>query len=328
MARSGEKKVQDYSLRVVLDVVRRYDIDAVHFDDYFYPYKEEDAHKQDLEFPDEATWQKYGAGGKLSHDDWRRENVNSFVRRTYEAIKAVKPWVKFGIAPFGIWQPGYPPQIKGFNSYNVLYCDSRKWLANGWMDYCSPQLYWGINPPEQSFPVLLKWWQEQNPKHRNLWPGLDSGRVGGKWNADEIVNQIKITREISDGTAGTIHWDYRCLMQDKGGLATALMNGVYAEPALVPSSPWLERKSPGKPKLKVDDDGGNATWQPAVFDKISTWVVQTRAEGHWHTSILPEDARHLDLSGAPEVVALTAIDRCGVASPAMVLQKSVVAAAK
>ena len=144
----GDKEVQDYSLRVVMDVVKRYDIDGVHFDDYFYPYKEQDAEKHDIDFPDWQSWKKYHATGKLSRDDWRRENfVNNFVRRIYESIKGAKPWVKFGVAPFGIWQPGNPQQIKGFNAYEVLYCDSRKWLTNGWMDYCSPQLYWAIDPP-------------------------------------------------------------------------------------------------------------------------------------------------------------------------------------
>ena len=314
----GEKEVQDYSLRVVMDVVKRYDIDGVHFDDYFYPYKEQDAQKRDMDFPDWASWKKYGLGGKLSRNDWRRENVNSFVQRLYEAIKSTKPWVKFGIAPFGIWQPGYPQQIKGFNAYDVLYCDSQKWLEKGWLDYCSPQLYWAIDPPEQSFPVLLKWWQDHNPKHRNIWPGIDSERVGGKWQAQEIVNQIKITRGQAD--SGVIHWSVKCLMQDRGGLATTLANGVYAEPALIPPSPWLERKFPGKPKLKVETSG-KIDWKPAALEKVSLWVLQTRMDHHWHTQILPGDAREQILSGSPEVVALTAIDHCGVASPSIVLQR-------
>ncbi|HEX3800995.1 MAG TPA: family 10 glycosylhydrolase [Verrucomicrobiae bacterium] len=317
----GEKKVQDYSLRVVMDVVRRYDIDGVHFDDYFYPYKEQDAQHRDLEFPDEASWKKYGAGGKLSHEDWRRENVNTFVRHVYESIKETKPWVKFGIAPFGIWQPGYPAQIKGFNAYNVLYGDSRKWLTNGWVDYLAPQLYWAIAPPDQSFPVLLKWWEEQNPKHRNIWPGLDSERVGGKWAAFEIINQIKTTRELSGSSAGSIHWADHTLMSNRGNLATELENGPYSAPALIPSSPWLEKKAPGKPKLMVDGHD-QVNWQPAAFDKISAWVVQTKANGSWRTAILPGDARHQPLTDSPEIVAVTAIDRCGVASPAMVVKRS------
>ncbi len=160
----GERDVQDLSTRVVLDVVNRYDLDGVQFDDYFYPH-EKDAQNRDIPFPDGQP--RGGAGGKLSRDDWRRENINGFVNAFTSPSKAAKPWVKLGIAPFGIWQPGYPPSIAaGMNAYEVLYCDSRKWLANGWVDYCSPQLYWGIQPPAQSFPVLLKWWSEQNLQHQ------------------------------------------------------------------------------------------------------------------------------------------------------------------
>jgi hypothetical protein len=189
------------------------------------------------------------------------------------------------------------------------------------VDYFAPQLYWAIAPPDQSFPVLLKWWQQQNPRHRNIWPGLDSERVGGKWKASEIVNQIKITREYCDGAAGAIHWSERCLMQDHGGLATELANGVYAEPALVPPSSWLENKFPGKPKLKINANGV-LNWQPAAFDKISAWVLQSKIGNSWETKILPGDTRHESLTGAPEIVALTAIDRCGVASPSATFQKS------
>jgi uncharacterized lipoprotein YddW (UPF0748 family) len=317
----GEKEVQDYSLRVVMDVVKRYDIDGVHFDDYFYPYKQQDAHKRDLDFPDWSSWHKYGESGKLSRDDWRRENVNKFVRRVYESIKSAKPWVKFGISPFGIWQPGYPASARGMNAFNVLYCDSRKWLTNGWLDYCSPQLYWSIDAPEQGFQQLLNWWLEQNIKHRNVWPGLDSERVGGKWKAEEIVNQIKITRERCDGAAGEVQWSMKCLMQDRDGLATKLANGVYAEPALIPASPWLEQYFPAKPKLTVEA-GGNLSWKPTSIEKVALWVLQTRFDHRWTTRILPGDMRHENLVNPPEVVALTAIDRCGVASPPVVLQRS------
>ena len=109
----GEKDVQDYSHSVVMDVVKRYDVDGIHFDDYFYPYKVRSSSGGDLDFPDDASWQRYGARGKLSRDDWRRQNVNVFIERVYKSIKSAKPWVKFGVSPFGIWRPKYPPQIQG-----------------------------------------------------------------------------------------------------------------------------------------------------------------------------------------------------------------------
>src|SRR5205085_43385 len=131
--------------------------------------------------PDNVSWQKYGAGGKLSRDDWRRQNVNAFVERAYKSIKSVKPWVKFGISPFGIWRPKNPPQVEGLDAYQTLYADSRKWLSEGWCDYCAPQLYWSIDAREQSFPMLLKWWADQNPKGRHVLAGLDDAKTLGKW---------------------------------------------------------------------------------------------------------------------------------------------------
>ena len=244
----GEKEVQNHSLNVVMDVVKRYDIDGVHFDDYFYPYKEKDGLGNELDFPDDASWKRFGAGGKMSRSDWRRENVNAFIQRVYQSIKATKPSVKFGISPFGIWRPGFPKQIVGLDAYEKLYADSRKWLANGWVDYFAPQLYWAIQPSEQSYPVLLKWWAEQNPKGRHLWPGLDATKVGRKWTAEEIVNQVRLTRKQTD-TPGEVFWSMKSLMLDRGRLADTLRNDVFAQPALVPASPWLNKQSPSKPKV-------------------------------------------------------------------------------
>jgi len=319
----GEKEVQDYSLRVVMDVVNRYDIDGVHFDDYFYPYKEQDAQKRDLDFPDWQSWKNYhGSGGALSRDDWRRENVDQFVQRVYASIKAAKPWVKFGIAPFGIWQPGYPQQIKGFNAYNVLYCDSRKWLAEGWIDYCCPQLYWAIEPPDQSFPVLLKWWLANNPKHRNIWPGLDAERVGGKWRPEEILNQVRLTRELSGNSPGQVYWSMKSLVAGRSGLGDALAAQAYSAPAVIPSSPWLATNFPPTPKLEVKSSG-KLKWKPEGNEKVSVWVLQIKDGANWRTQILPEQVREEKLGSLPEAVALTAVDRCNVASAPAVLQKSV-----
>jgi uncharacterized lipoprotein YddW (UPF0748 family) len=303
-----------------MDVVGRYDIDGVHFDDRL-GYPEPDPAHKGLEFPDGPTYARYRAsGGALGRDDWRRENVNGFVHRVYDAVKAVKPWVKVGIAPRGIWQRGYPPQIKGGSSYSLLFTDSRKWLMSGWLDYCSPQLYWGIAEPEQSFPVLLNWWREQNPRHRNLWPGLETGKMGGNWPVTEIPAQIRIIRDQCDGAAGEIHYSANCLMRNQGGIAAALAGGVYSRPALVPSSPWLEQTFPGKPVLRVDN--GRAAWEPGgMTNGVSVWLWQTRTGNQWQTRILPGEARSLELTGAPEAVSLTGIDRCGMASPAAVLQK-------
>ena len=319
----GEKDVQDYSLAVVMDVVRRYDIDGVHFDDYFYPYPEKNGSGGDLDFPDDATWKRFGAGSRLNRDDWRRDNINVFIHRVYESIKAAKPWVKFGISPFGIWRPGSPSQVKGFDSYARLYADSRKWLANGWVDYFAPQLYWAIDSPEQSFAALLKWWAEQNPKGRQLMAGLDSTKTNGKWKPLEIVNQIRLTRQQT-GVCGHVHWDLKSLMRT-GALDSALAREVYLQPALAPAAPWLGSAPGVKPRLTVSG-GENArrlrvTWSSGGAEQAWLWVLQTRGGSEWKTEVLPSaQTARVWTRLQPEVIAITAVDRNGKASPAAVAQ--------
>jgi uncharacterized lipoprotein YddW (UPF0748 family) len=325
----GEREVQDYSLSVVMDVVKRYDIDGVHFDDYFYPYKVSGGAGKDLEFPDDASWQRFGARGKLSREDWRRENVNVFIQRVYKSIKSAKPWVKFGVSPFGIWRPKNPPQIKGLDSYAELYADSRKWLANGWVDYFAPQLYWAIDPPDQSFPVLLRWWAQQNAKGRILCPGLDATKVSGRsdsrrgWQPQEIVNQIRLTR-AQTGVDGHIHWNMKSLMRNTA-FDEVLARELYQQPALMPLSPWLGRAQPGKPKLTVTKaEAGSQLemrWTPGGSGKAWLWLLQTRTGGAWTREILPATRTSRVWIGAlPEVVAVSAVGRNGELSAPSTLQ--------
>src|SRR5690606_25092469 len=174
--------------------------------------------------------------------DWRRANVDRLVERLHREIRQAKPWVKFGISPFGIWRPRNPPSIQGFDQYGKLYADARKWLNEGWVDYFTPQLYWPIDQKPQSFPVLLDWWRGENTHNRHLWPGLYTSRVAGldgkAWPADEIVQQIEITRELIK-EPGNIHFSMKALMRDPDGLSSQLRKKVYAEPALIPSTPWM-----------------------------------------------------------------------------------------
>jgi uncharacterized lipoprotein YddW (UPF0748 family) len=317
----GEKGVQEYSLKVVMDVVKRYDIDGVHFDDYFYPYAEQDSSGKDMDFPDDSSWRRYGIRTKMSREDWRRENVNAFVHRVYVSIKEAKPWVKFGISPFGIWRPGNPPQIRGLDAFARLNADSRKWLVNGWVDYLAPQLYWAIAPPETSFPVLLRWWTQQNAQQRLLCPGLKSYNVGRTWPAEELINQIRLTRGQT-GAGGHVHWDIKALVRN-GALGTALERDVYSEVALVPSAPWLERMPPARPALRLSSAGGITTagWTVANAAKVRLWLVQTRTGSKWTTQILPRQSASIVLARQPpEVLAVTAIDRCGNSSSPTVVE--------
>lgn len=331
----GEKDVQEYSLSVVMDVVKRYDIDGVHFDDYFYPYKELDRAGNEVDFPDDASWKRFGAGGKLERDDWRRENVNALVEKVYASIKATKPWVKFGISPFGIWRPENPPQIKGFDAYSKLYADSQKWLMNGWVDYVAPQLYWSIASPEQSFPVLLKWWAQQNSKQRHLVPGLDVTKTGNpaseanvernrkRWPEQEIVNQIRLSRKQT-GVDGHIFWNMKSLMRNQS-LDDALETQVYSQPALVPASPWLGNNRLPKPTVTVAETSQSklrVTWKSGSATKPSLWLVQARNGREWKTEIMSADKSSATWTGdLPEVIAVSAVDRTGNISAAAAINK-------
>jgi uncharacterized lipoprotein YddW (UPF0748 family) len=323
----GEQGTRDYSLSVVMDVVGRYDIDGVHFDDYFYPYPEK-AGDQQIDFPDDAPWLRYQTqGGKLPRGDWRRDNVNRFIQTVYEAIKKEKPWVKFGISPFGIWRPSHPPQITGFDSYGQLYGDSRKWLAEGWLDYCAPQLYWPVDQKAQSFPVLLQWWASQNARHRTLLAGM---KVNGWKNvaddAREEGREMDLTRKQAD-FSGEILWHARPLFRNTNAVADLLRDQLYAEPALVPASPWLGANAPDKPLLQAALESGavRLTWKSS--GAVWQWALQQKTNGRWTTRIIPGEKNGETIKvgtafARPETVALFGINRFGNISAAAIYHPS------
>jgi uncharacterized lipoprotein YddW (UPF0748 family) len=318
----GDPAVRAYVLRVVMDVVRRYDVDGVQFDDYFYPYPEKDASGRELEFPDNTTWQRFGlTAGYANRDEWRRANVNQFIQSVYQSIKAVKPWVKFGISPFGIWRPMNPPQIRGMDAYLQLYADSRLWLANGWLDYFAPQLYWAMEPREQSFPALLNWWAQQNPKGRHLWPGLSAANVGEKWRPDEIARQINAVRN-QPSARGEIFYHLRNITDNPA--LTAVIRAAYPQAALVPASPWLASMPPEKPKLTVVENnrsGLSVRWETNGAPAWE-WIFQYRTGEVWTTEILPpgQTTRTFENS-RPDLVAVSAVDRAGNASASAAIKK-------
>jgi len=322
----GEPAAREYVLRVVMDVVRRYDVDGVQFDDYFYPYPERDAAGRVLNFPDDASWQKYGLRSGLTTNDWRRANINSFIYQVNQSIKAAKPWVKFGISPFGIWRPGFPNTIMGLDAYANLYADSRLWFASGWLDYLAPQLYWPVDAPQQSFPALLNWWSAQNLKGRNLWPGLNAASVGAKWNPDEIARQIEITR-ARPGAGGQIFYHLRNLAANPA--LAAMIRAQYAESALVPASPWLAVKPPVAPKLSAEQSNRSfysrltVKWQSSG-EPSWKWILQFRGTDEvWTTEILPADQTARTFENAlPEIISVRAVDRVGNVSLPAALKKS------
>lgn len=276
----SKKGTQDHSLSVVMDIVTRYDIDGVHFDDYFYPYP---SYNGDEDFPDYESRAEYVKnGGTLSVGDWRRESVNTFIKKVYESIKAEKKHVKFGLSPFGIWRPGHPNSVEGFDQYDVLYADAKKWINEGWVDYFTPQLYWPINQIPQSFPVLLGWWNQQNLKDRNIWPGISMGRLQGEAQLDEVVNDIMITRGMNPKSPGIVHWSIAPLV-NSDTLQQVLREQPYAKKALVPAMKHLSTNTPPAPQVHcsdVIDDVFDITIQPPNSD-ISNWIVYTKYDDNW-----------------------------------------------
>lgn len=280
----SKQGTQDHSHAVVMDIVNRYDVDGIHFDDYFYPYPS--YHNGD--FPDDESWQEYlASGGQLSKGDWRRESVNQFIKQLYKSIKNAKPHVKFGLSPFGIWRPGNPESIQGFDQYNQLFADARLWFNEGWIDYWTPQLYWPVNQIPQSYPVLLGWWENENRHGRHFWPGINIGRFRGEKGIDETINQIMITRGMLPESPGNIHWSIGPLVSHQK-LVTAISEGPYKRQALVPPCPWLDKKAPPEPQLKtiIANDSLKIQWSHENPSDVFHWIVYYKYGNAWNYKIL------------------------------------------
>ncbi len=313
------QETQDHTYAVVMDLVKRYDLDGIHFDDYFYPYP---AYNDNADFPDSTSWHKYlSSGGRLSRGDWRRSAVNEFIERTYKGIKKEKPYVKFGISPFGIWRPGFPNSIQGFDQYTNLYADAKLWFNKGWVDYFSPQLYWPVNQIPQSFPVLLQWWKDQNRSGRHLWPGLSIGRIKGGPGRDEVLNQIMIARGMLKQAAGNIHWSIGPLL-NRDSLADAISNGPYQGVALVPSMPWLSKRKPTAPRVAYDMQEGalKLDWSASRMDHLQQIIVYQFFDSKSSYDIVPVGRSQVEIglpqtshdpSHALKQVGVTVVDRFG-----------------
>lgn len=316
------KTTQDHSVEVVMDIVKRYDIDGVHFDDYFYPYESYHGGK---DFPDDISWAEYQkTGGGLARGDWRRNSVNQFIERLYQEIKAEKKHVKFGLSPFGIWRPGNPSSIAGLDQYDKLYADARLWLNKGWIDYFSPQLYWRIAQVPQSFPVLLDWWSKENHLNRHLWPGINDYIAGNTARgADEIENQIMITRAITSSSPGVIHWSVAPLLKNDS-LSTRLVKNVYKKEALVPESPWLKSAQLQKPDITLTSEGNSIhlAWSSAPVNSSFKTIVYYRTGKVWNHQVLGKKYSFVELlNDSKEInrIEVAYIDRAGFESERAIL---------
>ena len=382
----GEPAAAAHTLAVVADVARRYDIDGVHIDDYFYPYPVPAANGTEQPFPDDDSYARHLLAGATvaaaqapraspGRDDWRRSNVDSLVRALYRTVHEIKPWLRVGISPFGIGRPDRrPPGVIGFSQYDKLYADVERWLHEGWLDYLAPQLYWPIDRAGQQFALLLDGWINENRAGRHLWPGLYTSQVQRAWPAREVIDQVVLQRSrsavaaaaaaaaaapsqragfavsagtavsagstvpirtaataatalaalpvgVATGASGHIHFSMVALMQDRDGVATLLQLGPYAEPALVPATPWLGAAAPPAPQLRAMA-GARVQIVAATAGAdgaAARWAVWRRRGGRWRFAVLPGHERSVDAAGA-DALAVSAVDRLGNLSSHAIVQ--------
>lgn len=247
----GNPDAQQHVTRVVKDVVERYDLDAIHFDDYFYPYK-----IAGKEFPDQASFAKYGSG--MTKDAWRRSHVDSIIKSLSLAIKKANPRVKFGISPFGVWRnstvdPSGSPSKAGITNYDDLYADILLWQKKGWIDYIVPQLYWEIDHKLVDYKMLLDWWADNTyGKHLYIGHGIYrySENKSPLWRrTDQIPNQIKYLRS-NPNVHGSVYFSSKSFNTNPNGWNDSLRNNYYRHPALIPPMKWIDSIPPLKPLLE------------------------------------------------------------------------------
>ena len=234
-------KVQEFVVNVIKDIVTRYDIDALHMDDYFYPYR-----IAGKEFPDEDSYRR--SGSPLTKDDWRRANVDSIIKKLNVAIKQAKPWVQFGISPFSVWRnkdkdPRGSDSQAGQTNYDDLYADILLWLKESWIDYVAPQLYLEIGHEKIDYTKLLEWWSKNSyGKHLYIGHGIYRAGTNAAWkNPNELPNQIKLLRQYPN-VHGSIYFSSKSFNNNPNGWSDSLRNNYYSTPAQIPPMDWLPKK--------------------------------------------------------------------------------------
>lgn len=250
----GNKDAQRWVVAVIRDMVHRYDVDAIHMDDYFYPYR-----IPGKAFPDTASYRKWGAG--MAKDDWRRSNVDSIIVALSKAIKEEKPWVKFGISPFGVWRNKSQDEDgsdtkAGVTNYDDLYADILLWAEEGWIDYIAPQLYWETGHKLAAFETLVDWWSKHAyGRHLYIGQGIYRAlepRSYGWHRKAELPRQINLLRSYPE-IQGSIYFSSRTFYSNPNGWNDSLRNTYYRKPALIPPMPWLPPK-PQKTVVKLDKE--------------------------------------------------------------------------
>lgn len=282
------KETRDYICHVVDDIVSRYDIDGLHIDDYFYPYP-----APGNVIPDEQLYRQNPQGCRTLAD-WRRNNVNLFIKQLSDSIHSRKPWVKFGISPFGIYRnqasdPRNGSATRGLQNYDDLYADVLLWVNNGWVDYCVPQLYWQIGHPTADYATLIRWWNKM-AGNRPLYIGEDVERTVKYPDPNNPVSnqqpaKYRLHRQMKN-VNGTVLWYAKAVADNTGNYATILRDYYWRFPALQPQMPWIDKKKPKKPrkvKARWLPDGYMLTWERPKGKKwgdiVTRYVIYRFAEG-------------------------------------------------
>ena len=295
----GLKENSDYICEVAADIVGRYDVDGLHIDDYFYPYP-----VAGVAIPDSREFQLYNNGFK-NINDWRRYNVDMFIKQLGETVHKVKPWVKFGVSPFGIYRnaksdPKNGSRTNGLQNYDDLYADVLKWVNNGWCDYIVPQLYWEIGNKAADYKELIIWWNNHSA-NRPLYIGEDVERTVNHADPDNPNNhQMAAKRKLHDqlpNVKGTVLWYAKTTVDNVGNYGTMLRNHYWRTPALQPKMTFLDNKDPKKPrKVKPvwTSDGLVLFWQSPKAkhwgDQVNKYVVYRFAKNE---KINLDDPNHI-----------------------------------
>ncbi len=282
----GLPQTREFVTKVVKDIVTRYDVDAIHFDDYFYPYPTAE------EFPDTTSFKLYNRGFFPENKaDWRRENVDILIEMINDTIKAVKPWVKFGISPFGVWRnlvddPQGSDTKAGTTNYDQLYANVIKWQEKGWIDYLLPQLYWQIGHPSVDFKLLANWWKD-HAYGRAMYIGeaaykIDINSTVKEWTLpDEMPKQLKLLRSIP-GIAGSAFYSSVHFLRDLMGFQDSLRNDFYRKQSIVPPMKWIDSNPPA-PVVKIKKRRRKLKWETveatSVMDQPNLFVIYENEEG-------------------------------------------------
>ncbi len=287
-----------YICKIVRDIVGRYDVDAIHMDDYFYPYP-----NPGEDFPDDASFAQYGRG-YTNKGDWRRDNVNVLIKEIHETVRECKPWVKFGVSPFGIYRnkknDPNGSNTRGLQNYDDLYADVLMWVNNGWVDYNIPQVYWEIGHSAADYDELVRWWAKHSA-NRPLFIGQDVMRTVKK--ADDrnpsqhqMPAKMKLQRSFS-AVQGSCQWYAAAVVENAGNYRTLLEKEYHRYPALIPASPFMDDKAPGKvKKLKMmwTYQGPVLSWSAPEakneMDKAVQYVVYRFEKGE---KVNLNDASHI-----------------------------------